>query len=119
MANYDEYATSLTARSASLGSTLLLLNFRLFCRCSLQAAAVHFVEELLDIRKMNVRFIDQVFDGLTVFGNQMDSALSVAINSFSGPYASWVFLRPVCIFPSAAHNEVSRQGIEAPSLLHS
>ncbi|CAL8069648.1 unnamed protein product [Calicophoron daubneyi] len=43
-------------------------------------APTHFVESLLSIRNRFIHFIDEVFDGMNSFRNQMDRAFNLAIN---------------------------------------
>ncbi|KER28332.1 hypothetical protein T265_04792 [Opisthorchis viverrini] len=46
----------------------------------LALAPAHFVENLLSIRNRFIQFIDEIFDGMSLFRNQMDKAFNQAIN---------------------------------------
>ncbi|KAA3678740.1 cullin 2 [Paragonimus westermani] len=47
------------------------------------SAPAHFVDSLLSIRSRCIQFVDEIFDGMSLFRNQMDKAFSQAINERS------------------------------------
>ncbi|CAH8620215.1 unnamed protein product [Dicrocoelium dendriticum] len=51
-------------------------------------APAHFVEGLLSIRNRFVQFIDDIFDGMSLFRNQMDKAFNKAVNERGGATTS-------------------------------